>query len=58
LRSYGLGPPAAAREAIVDEAHRLLRAWLHASESELDSLAGVMKSQIDLTLAGLLKGTS
>jgi RNA polymerase sigma-70 factor, ECF subfamily len=49
---------AAARKAIVDEAHRLLRAWLRASESELDSLAGVMKSQIDLTLAGLLKGTS
>ena len=45
---------AAAREAIADEARRLLRTTLGASEAELDSLAGVMRSQIDLSLGGLL----
>lgn len=46
---------AAAREAVADEARRLLRATLGASEAELDSLAGVMRSQIDLSLGGLLE---
>jgi RNA polymerase sigma-70 factor (ECF subfamily) len=45
---------AAAREAIADEARRLLRAELGASEAELESLAGVMQSQIELSLPGLL----
>jgi len=49
---------ATAREAIGDEAHRLLRAWLRANESELQSLTRVMRSQLDLSLAGLLKGRS
>jgi len=44
----------AAREAVADEAHRLLHAALGASESELASLAWVMRSQIDLSLPGLL----
>jgi RNA polymerase sigma-70 factor (ECF subfamily) len=46
---------AAAREAIADEARRLLRAELGASEAELESLAGVMRSQIELSLPGLLR---
>jgi RNA polymerase sigma-70 factor (ECF subfamily) len=46
---------AAAREAVAGEARRLLLAALGASESELESLAGVMRSQIDVTLAGLLR---
>ena len=44
---------AAAREAVADEARRRLGAALGASESELASLAGVMRSQIDLGLRGL-----
>jgi len=45
---------AAAREAVAAEAWRLLSAALGASDSELESLAGVVRSQIDVSLAGLL----
>ncbi len=45
---------AAAREAVTDEARRLLRVSLGATEAELESLAGVMRSQIELSLPGLL----
>jgi len=46
---------AAARQAVAEEARRLLRTGLGASEAELASLAGMMQSQIDLSLPGLLK---
>jgi RNA polymerase sigma-70 factor (ECF subfamily) len=45
---------AAAREAVAEEARRLLEAALGASDSELESLAAVMRSQIDVSLPGLL----
>jgi RNA polymerase sigma-70 factor (ECF subfamily) len=45
---------AAAREAVAEEARRLLEAALGTRESELSSLFGVMRSQIDLSLPGLL----
>jgi RNA polymerase sigma-70 factor (ECF subfamily) len=46
----------AAREAVMDRARRLLGERLGAREADLNSLAGVMRSQIDLSLATLLKG--
>jgi RNA polymerase sigma-70 factor, ECF subfamily len=46
---------AAARLAIKDEARRRLRAELGVSEAELDSLTGLMRSQLELSLPGLLK---
>jgi len=48
---------AAAREAVADEARRLLRAALGASDAELASLAGIIRSQIELSLPGLLQGS-
>jgi RNA polymerase sigma-70 factor (ECF subfamily) len=45
----------AAQEAVTGGARRLLRAQLGATEDELKSLAGVMRSQIELSLPGLLK---
>jgi RNA polymerase sigma-70 factor, ECF subfamily len=45
---------AAAREAVAERSRRLLQAALGASESELASLAVVMRSQLDLSLPGLL----
>jgi RNA polymerase sigma-70 factor (ECF subfamily) len=44
----------AAREAVADEARRLLRARLNIGEAELASLAGVMRSQLHLSLPALL----
>ena len=46
---------AAARKAVMDEARSLLGARLGARGAALESLAGVMVSQIDLSLPGLLK---
>jgi RNA polymerase sigma-70 factor, ECF subfamily len=43
---------AAARAAVTEEALRRLRAGLGASASELESLAGIMRSQLDLSLRG------
>jgi hypothetical protein len=45
---------AAARRAVVAEAHRYLRDTLGITEDELSSLLGVMRSQIDVSLAGIL----
>jgi RNA polymerase sigma-70 factor, ECF subfamily len=45
----------AAQQAVTDGARRLLQAQLGASEAELASLAGLMRSQIELSLPGLLK---
>ena len=45
---------AGSRRAVTEEARRLLRAELGASEAELESLVGVMRSQLDLSLPGLL----
>jgi RNA polymerase sigma-70 factor (ECF subfamily) len=44
---------AAAREAAAGEALRLLRARLDVSEAELASLAGILRSQLHLSLAAL-----
>jgi RNA polymerase sigma-70 factor (ECF subfamily) len=46
---------AAAREVVADEARRRLGEALGASEAELASLAGVMRSQIELSLPGALR---
>jgi RNA polymerase sigma-70 factor (ECF subfamily) len=46
---------AAARQAVGDEAHRLLEAELRANGAEVDSLARIMRSQLDLSLPGLLQ---
>ena len=43
-----------ARETLSDEVTRLLRGRLHASPDELASLAGVVASQIDLSISRLL----
>jgi RNA polymerase sigma-70 factor (ECF subfamily) len=45
---------AAGRQAVADAARRRLRAALGATEAELESLAGMMRSQIDLSLPVLL----
>jgi RNA polymerase sigma-70 factor, ECF subfamily len=47
---------AKAREAIKDEIHRLLRERLALTPSQLDSLGGLVASQIDLSLSRLLRG--
>ena len=46
---------AAGREAVAVAARSRLRAALGANEAELESLAGVMRSQIELSLPGLLQ---
>jgi RNA polymerase sigma-70 factor (ECF subfamily) len=46
----------AAQQAVNDGARRLLQAELRATESELASLEGLMRSQIEMSLPGLLKG--
>jgi RNA polymerase sigma-70 factor (ECF subfamily) len=46
---------AAARTAAIDEARRLLREALGATDAELASLARLMQSQLDLSLPRLLK---
>jgi hypothetical protein len=46
---------AAARELVSDEARRLLGEALGAGEAELASLAGVRRSQIELSLPGALR---
>jgi RNA polymerase sigma-70 factor (ECF subfamily) len=48
---------AAAREAIRREARRLIRAELGVTDAELDSLDGMMRSQLDLTLSGHRKSS-
>jgi RNA polymerase sigma-70 factor (ECF subfamily) len=45
---------AAARQAAGEEARRFLTAQLGATEDELRSLLGVMQSQVDVSLAGVL----
>ncbi len=45
----------AAQQAVNDGARRLLRAQLGASETELGSFVALMRSQIELSLPGLLK---
>jgi RNA polymerase sigma-70 factor, ECF subfamily len=47
---------ASARTAVTEEALRRLRAALGANASELESLAGVMRSQLDLSLRWLYPG--
>ncbi len=49
---------AAGRVAVAAAARSRLRAALGASEAELESLAGVMRSQIELSLPGLLRATA
>ena len=44
----------AAREAVLEQAHRRLEERLGAGHAELESLAGVMLSQLDLSLPRLL----
>jgi RNA polymerase sigma-70 factor (ECF subfamily) len=47
-----------ARETIRDELNRLLKSRLDVSRGELASLAGLVASQLDLSMSRLLKGTS
>ncbi|HSY38666.1 MAG TPA: sigma-70 family RNA polymerase sigma factor [Polyangia bacterium] len=49
---------AEAREAIRDEMDRLMRGRLDLSRDELASLAGLVASQLDLSMSRLLKGTT
>jgi RNA polymerase sigma-70 factor len=44
----------AAREALLAETKRLLRARLALTSSELDSLVGILQSHVTISLAGLL----
>lgn len=46
---------AAARDAIFDETRRLVRAELGISEAEFESIAGLVRSRLDLSIVGLLK---
>jgi RNA polymerase sigma-70 factor (ECF subfamily) len=46
---------AAAREAVADEARRILEARLGARTAELRSLVGLVRSQLDLSLPGSLR---
>jgi RNA polymerase sigma-70 factor (ECF subfamily) len=45
---------AAARQQVLDEARKTLRAQLGLSAGEFDSLAGVVRSQLDLSVAKIL----
>jgi hypothetical protein len=45
----------AAREAVLAQARRRLGEQLGARHAELESLAGVMMSQLDMSLRGLLR---
>ena len=47
---------AAAREALHDETRRELLGHLRVSPSELDSIAALVRSQVELSLAGLVAG--
>lgn len=47
-----------ARSAIVREVHRLLHQRLRLAPAELDSLAGVLRSQLDVSLARLLSSVT
>ncbi len=49
---------AEARETIRDELDRLMRSRLDLSRDELASLAGLVASQLDLSMSRLLKGTT
>jgi RNA polymerase sigma-70 factor (ECF subfamily) len=49
---------AEARETIRDELNRLLKSRLDVSRDDLASLAGLVASQLDLSMSRLLKGTS
>lgn len=49
---------AEARETIRDELDRLMRGRLDVSRDELASLAGLVASQLDLSMSRLLKGTT
>ena len=46
---------AAARAALRKDARRRLQGALRLTDSELDSLAAVMRSQLDMSLPGLLR---
>jgi RNA polymerase sigma-70 factor (ECF subfamily) len=48
---------AAARAALRRDTLRRLQAALGATDSELESLAAVMRSRLDLSLRGLLRST-
>lgn len=45
----------AAREQLLRDTHRRLRARLNLTPPELESLLGLVRSQIDVSLHGLLK---
>jgi RNA polymerase sigma-70 factor (ECF subfamily) len=48
---------AAARQKVLDDARRRLRAELGLTAGEFDSLAGVVRSQLDLSVAKILQKT-
>jgi RNA polymerase sigma-70 factor (ECF subfamily) len=48
---------ARARDRVLTETRRLLRERMLLSESEFESLAGLVVSQLDLTVSHLLRGT-
>lgn len=47
---------AAVREAVCEETRRMLSGRLHLRPEELESLVRVSRSQLDLSLTGLLQG--
>ncbi len=60
-KMYGVSQPtasrwlAAARETVGDEVRRLLNERLHLAHSEMASLAGLVASQLDVSMSRLLK---